>query len=466
MAQVTPAAVQSTAWARSGSDYLVQGGYVSLNGVSQYVSSQLFALDLSMNWSVTSPPWRALSNGTVSRSFYGINLPTNQTFLTLRYVEPTTYTITAYNVASNTWDLPRTIATASASDVMAYGLKPVVDPTSGLIYIAGIAGMNIYNPTNQTWDSRPILTGTLMARYFGSPGYNTARKTIISCDCRYRVYAVDQHLVRYGEDGKTLVVFGGRTSILTPNIFTGSIHILDITTGVWTAGLPDAAAPRVFAGCVLVVDQFVVWAGSSNGNDTISSPQPIVFDVTLKKWVDSYKAPAYYLANPPPKRPTPSSSSGSNGGGGGSGSSGGAGSGNSNSNGDGSGSGSDSKSSSPALIIGSVAGGLAIVAAIVGFLWYQRRQNKKLNEVKEQVSLQRMVIEAERSNKPAATNKNNHRNNGDGGAGGTFTRNNGGGDHGSGNSGDHDNISTSVTYPTPPVYSPNRKNNYNNTASH
>jgi hypothetical protein len=179
MAQVTPTAVQSTAWARSGSDYLVQGGYVSLNGVSQYVSSQFFALDLSTNWQVTAPAWRALSNGTVSRSFYGINLPTNQTFLTLRYVEPTTYTITAYNVASNTWDLPRTIATASASDVMTYGLKPVVDPTSGLIYIAGIAGMNIYNPTDQTWDSRPIVTGTLMARYFGSPGYNTARKTIM-----------------------------------------------------------------------------------------------------------------------------------------------------------------------------------------------------------------------------------------------------------------------------------------------
>ncbi|KAG0275743.1 hypothetical protein BGZ97_010229, partial [Linnemannia gamsii] len=85
-----------------------------------------------------------------------------------------------------------------------------------------IAGMNIYNPTLKTWDSRPIVTG---------------------------------------EDGKTLVVFGGRTSILQPNIFTGSIHILDITTGIWTSGLPDAAAPRIYAGCVLVVDQFVVWAG-------------------------------------------------------------------------------------------------------------------------------------------------------------------------------------------------------------
>ncbi|KAG0272115.1 hypothetical protein BGZ97_011081, partial [Linnemannia gamsii] len=118
---------------------------------------------------------------------------------------------------------------------------------------------------------------------------------------------------------------------------------------------------------------------------------------------------------------------------------------------------------SPALIIGSVAGGLAIVAAIVGFLWYRRRQNNKLNEVKEQVRLQKMVIDAERSNKPAVSDNNSHRNDGDGGTGRAFTRNNGGGGHSSGNSGGNDNISTSVTYPTPPVYSPNSKSSYNDT---
>jgi hypothetical protein len=117
------------------------------------------------------------------------------------------------------------------------------------------------------------------------------------------------------------------------------------------------------------------------------------------------------------------------------------------------------------LIIGSVAGGLAFVVIIVGLLWYQRRQNKKLNEVKEQVSLQRMVIEAERSNKPVVTNKNSHRSDGDSGAGRAFTRNNGGVDHSSGSSGGNDNISTSITYPTLPVYSPNSKSNYNNNAS-
>ncbi|KAG0275332.1 hypothetical protein BGZ96_003829 [Linnemannia gamsii] len=494
MAQVTPAAVQDTAWARSGSDYLVQGGYVSVNGVSQYISSQFFALDLSTNWQVTSPPWRALSNGTVSRSFYGVSLPTNQTFLTFKYMGPTTYTITTYSVASNSWGLPQASTTGSASDVMDYGVKPVVDPTSGLVYIAGKTSMNIYDPTKQSWTSRPILTGTLTARYFGSPGYNTARKTIMYVGgYNYGVNPTHfdpvvvvteyspatsawsvlpttgtapspraDHCAAISEDGKTLIVFGGRTSVLTPNIFTGSIHILDITTGIWNSALPPAATPRVYAGCILIGDQFVSWAGSTNGNDTITSPQPIVFDVTLKKWVDSYQAPAYYLQNPPNK-PNPSPGSGSNGGGSGSG--GGAGSGGNDKNGDGAGSGSESTQSNLGLIIGCVCGGLALVAAIVGFLWYRRRQNKKLNEVKEQVSLQRMVIEAERSNKLVATSNNNHRNdsNGDGGAGGAFTRNNGGGGYTDSNSSGKDTI----TYPSPPVYSNNNTNNYsNNTASH
>ncbi|KAF9307944.1 hypothetical protein BGZ91_008088, partial [Linnemannia elongata] len=84
---------------------------------------------------------------------------------------------------------------------------------------------------------------------------------------------------------------------------------------------------------------------------------------------------------------------------------------------------SSSSSSSSAGIIGGVVGGLAVIAAIIGFLLYRRRLNKKLEEVKEQVSLQRMVIEAERSNKAAVSSS----------SGG-------------------ENISTTASYPTPPAY--------------
>ncbi|KAF9134496.1 hypothetical protein BG015_003401 [Linnemannia schmuckeri] len=381
MAQVTPAAVQAMAWARSGSDLYIQGGYVSFNGVSQSVSSQFLALDLSTSWAVTSPPWRALANGTSSRSFYGVSLPTNQTFLTFKYVEPN-FTISAYDVAKNAWSPAQPVTTAP--DILRYGLKPVVDPTSGLVYIAGIAGMNVYNPTTRDWKTTPIQGAMLTAKYFASPVYNTARNTIMYVGgYNYGVSpthfdplvvvteyspATDKwallptsgtppvpsadHCTAVSEDGKTLVFYGGRTSIVTPNnAFTGAIYLLDINTGVWSSGLPPSSTPRVYTACTLIGDQFVVWGGSANANDTLPSVQPIVFDTTLKKWVDSYKPPQYYIDNPPPKKPTPSSGSGNSGGS----VSGGRGTGGSG-NEDGSGSGSDSTSSGLAPIIGGVVG--------------------------------------------------------------------------------------------------------------
>lgn len=176
MAQVTPSAVQDMAFARSGSDLFIQGGYVAINSVSQSVSSQLVALDLSSPWGVASPVWRALANGTASRSFNGVSLPTNKTFLSFKYLDPNQYTITAYDVTTNTWSLPTPVTTVT--DILSYGLRPVVDPTSGLVYIAGRAGMNVYNPATQLWTAPTPISG-LTARYFGSGLYNTARKTIM-----------------------------------------------------------------------------------------------------------------------------------------------------------------------------------------------------------------------------------------------------------------------------------------------
>ncbi|KAF9333743.1 hypothetical protein BGZ91_011133 [Linnemannia elongata] len=408
MAQVTPSAVQDMAFGRTGSDLFIQGGYVAINSVSQSVSSQLIALDLSSPWAVTSPAWRALANGTASRSFSAVSLPTNQTFLTFKYLDPNQYTITAYDVTANTWSLPTPVTTVT--DILSYGLRPVVDPSTG------------------------------------------------GCD---RVLPFDKYV-------DCSVVFGGRTSIVTP-IFTGSIHLLDITTGAWSTGLPQST-PRIYAACTLVGDQFVAWGGSADANNTLPSVQPIVFDTTLKKWVDAYKPPQYYIDNPP-KKPTPGSGSGGGGGSGsgGGGTSGGGGSGGgSNNNGDGTGSGSDSTHSGLAPIIGGVVGGLVVIGAIVGFLVYRRRQNRRLNEVQEQVSLQRMVIEAERSNKGVAQNSSNHHNDGGNGGAGAYSSNYGGVGSGftNSNNGGKDNISTTITYPTPPAYSSNNSNNNTNAYHH
>ncbi|KAK3845725.1 MAG: hypothetical protein J3R72DRAFT_472213 [Linnemannia gamsii] len=342
MAQVTPVPVQDMAWVRCGSDFYIEGGYVAVNGAVQSTSPQHFALDLSTSWSVTSPPWRALTNGTPSRTSYGVSLPNNQTTLTFKFMAPSAYTITAYDL--------------------------VADCGGDRDRVGGyIVTVTEYSPTKNTWSTLPTS---------GSPPSPSADL----CSA-------------ISEDGATIVVFGGRTSVVTPT-FTGALHILDISSGVWTAG-PPQSTPRIYAACVLVGDQFVVWGGSNDANNTLTSVQPLVYDVTLKQWANSYKAPAYYLNNPPPK-PNPSSGSGSGAGSG----SGGNGSGN-NAGGPGlpSSTGDSSSSSSGGLgpIIGGVAGGLAVIGAIIGFLIYRRRQNKNLEDIREQLSQQRMVVEAERS---------------------------------------------------------------------
>ncbi|KAF9117820.1 hypothetical protein BGW39_001764 [Mortierella sp. 14UC] len=166
MAQVTaPTPVQDMSWVRCGSDLYIEGGYVSVNGVIKLTSSQHFALDLSTSWPVSSPPWRPLSNGSPSRTSYTVCLPNNQTTLTFKYVAQSSNTITPYNANTNIWS--PTVDTSSIPDIQVYGVPAVMDPTSGLVYIAGKMNLNIYDSAKQSWSVAPIAGGILTSRYFG-----------------------------------------------------------------------------------------------------------------------------------------------------------------------------------------------------------------------------------------------------------------------------------------------------------
>ena len=177
-AEVAPTPVQDFAWVRSGPNLYIEGGYVNLNNIPQFTTSQSFALDLSVSWPVTAAPWRALTNGTAAQSYYAVSSPNNQTILTFKFLSPATYTIMTYNAAANTWGPP--IPVTTVPDILSYGQKPVMDPTSGLVYIAGSASMDVYNTLTQAWTSPgPIITSILSARAFGADVYNPTRKTIM-----------------------------------------------------------------------------------------------------------------------------------------------------------------------------------------------------------------------------------------------------------------------------------------------
>ncbi|KAI7819351.1 hypothetical protein BC939DRAFT_267254 [Gamsiella multidivaricata] len=106
------------------------------------------------------------------------------------------------------------------------------------------------------------------------------------------------HCMAASEDGKTIVVFGGRvppkpTSSGTSD-FTGSLYILDVLSGNWTQGV--SSSPRLYMACIIIGDQFLAWGGY-DGVGTVSAT-PIIFDLTRRQWVQSYAAPAYYANTP------------------------------------------------------------------------------------------------------------------------------------------------------------------------
>ncbi|KAF9174024.1 hypothetical protein BGX21_010518 [Mortierella sp. AD011] len=319
----TPLPVQDLAFARVGSDLIVQGGKIVVNGVQQSVTGQTFALDLSSSWPTSSPSWRPFATGTPSTAFYGLSSGDNQTFITIKVVDTVSYTLSTLNVQQNTWQ----VMSLNNNDTDTYGVYPVLDPTTDLIYIAGKVNMNVYNMKENVWTSTSIPANTLTQRYFGGAVYNKARHSIMYIggynygapnNLENNTYLTEYTLTpgKWGvvtttgtlpspradfcmaisDDSNTIVVFGGRTRAEPTSVFTGSIYILNMTSGTWVQG--PQQPPRIYTTCVIVGNQFVAWGGS-DGNNTLSGT-PLVYDLTTNSWVDNYTAPAYYTNAPAP----------------------------------------------------------------------------------------------------------------------------------------------------------------------
>ncbi|KAG0274066.1 hypothetical protein BGZ95_010134 [Linnemannia exigua] len=167
------------------------------------------------------------------------------------------------------------------------------------------------------------------------------------------------HCMAINEDGSKVVVYGG---VLTTGI-TGSIHILDTNTRVWTSG--QASEARRYPSCIFVGDQVLVWGGkiagtTSNPAEVIAVDPLLIYSVSQDAWVKSF---------------TPYSGAGgattTTGGGGASGV-------------------GAEKPASPtgtktpgqesnhsAAIIGGVIGAVVVIGALVGFLLWRKRKQQR-----------------------------------------------------------------------------------------
>ncbi|KAG0083530.1 hypothetical protein BGZ93_005071 [Podila epicladia] len=323
-----PSPVQEMAFARAGPLLYVQGGKFDQGGARQYISNQLYALNLSTSWANTAAPWQSLTPGDANFLFNAVATSDNQSIYTIATGANNAFSFKKYNIMTNSWD--STPFLSGTSDQIRQATRPVVDPRTGLIYLTDTNYMNIFNVMTGAMESNLIPSNALTSRRFMGSVYNAARQSIMFYGGLNSNGAVDPRatyvteynigLKTWGEDGNKVVVYGGRivpSAPATPPVdYTGTIHILDIPTAQWTEA--PSGSPRLYMACIVVGDQFVAWGGSQGGGNTYTS-SPVIFDLTKGKWVESYTAPAYLLNRPHPTTkglptgtPEPPSSSNNN----------------------------------------------------------------------------------------------------------------------------------------------------------
>ncbi|KAF9145722.1 hypothetical protein BGX30_007315 [Mortierella sp. GBA39] len=88
------------------------------------------------------------------------------------------------------------------------------------------------------------------------------------------------------DDGTKVIVYGGAANA---NTFLNSIHILDVTTGVWTAG-PLSTGVLSQATCAFHSGMFIVFEGSVNATNmnSLTGAEPLIFDVAKGSWASSF----------------------------------------------------------------------------------------------------------------------------------------------------------------------------------
>ncbi|KAF9131787.1 hypothetical protein BGW39_001322 [Mortierella sp. 14UC] len=328
---------------------------------------------------------------------------------------------TAYYIQSKQWKtIPATAAAISFTPyVELEGHTATVDPSTGLVYIiGGFDGMannallpevvnllTVFDPRTATILSQEKAT-TDTSLTGANAVWSTKRGTVLVLGGSRAVATVSVTgldmtvLTEYNpttkqwtsmttsgaipparldacaaitDDGSKVIVYGGATDA---NTYLSSIYILDLTSGVWTAGPPTAGVLSQ-ATCAFNAGQFIVFAGSINPKDmnSLTGATPLVFDVGKGAWATSYTA-----------------SSGGNGGGNSGGDSGGnGGSGSLRTPTHPSGSGGDDQNgdnpaggkSHTAAIIGAIAGVLLLLLIGLAVYLVRRRRRRNMKRVQD-----------------------------------------------------------------------------------
>ncbi|KAF9931167.1 hypothetical protein BGZ67_005450 [Mortierella alpina] len=339
----------------------------------------------------------------------GVVTPDDQNFLTIRVGVNNSLILNNYNIASDRWAGSQTVFPPEESR---QGIRPVIDPNTGLVYMNAWSNMNVLNPSGLAVTLKPMPANVFTSRLFSGAVYNKLRGSILyygglnaSIKLDPGATYVTEYTISTGlwstfttsgdppvpradfcmasnDEGTKIVVYGGRiepdTTTTPPTQFTGTIHILDVPTGKWTAG--TVGTVRGYMACILVGDQFVAWGGT-DGLNTIKGP-PVIFNINTNQWAIEYKPPAFLAAKPtaiiggaPPSSTTAASSSG------------------------------DSTSNLGAILGGTFGALFVIALAGIVYLYLKRREDKEKYGIAAEQKLQDRCMQ-ERPEEPVSVLQN------------------------------------------------------------
>ncbi|KAF8941720.1 hypothetical protein BGZ47_007263 [Haplosporangium gracile] len=323
-------------------------------------SNEFNSLNLATAWPTTAAPWTTLPTGkqvwhhamvAIEPKFSaGIGSGTQGYILSVGGTPANGQGFwSAFDIQTKQWKN----VSVEAADIsfVPYdeleGHTATVDPTTGLVYvIGGFDGMysnallpetanllSVYDPNtgkllsqerattansltgaNAIWSTERgtvmLLGGSRAVETVSVVGldmsvlteYSPSRKTWTSMTTSGAIpQARLDACSAVSDDGTKVIVYGGAADA---NTFLNSIHILNVTSGIWTAGPPSTGVLSQ-ATCAFHLGMFIVFEGSIAPNDmnSLTGTTPLIFDVVKGSWTTSFTPSAETGGVTSPSRP-------------------------------------------------------------------------------------------------------------------------------------------------------------------
>lgn len=106
----------------------------------------------------------------------GVVTPDNQNFLTIRLGANNSLILNKYNIATDRWASTQTV---SPPEEPRQGIRPVIDPNTGLVYMNAWSNMDVLNPSDLSVSLKPMPANVFTSRLFSGAAYNKLRGSIL-----------------------------------------------------------------------------------------------------------------------------------------------------------------------------------------------------------------------------------------------------------------------------------------------